>query len=184
VIWNYAPDIVGPEGVDLARVADVSGIAIEPKFDAVPMNVTSELTKDTMKIDAQSWQPRFVVASKDVDVVARYEATGEVSAAARPLRKGVSIYTATPRWSVSLLCEIAGRAGVHLYRNTPGMTAVVGRYLIVHTKEQRVHQFAWPKPCASVERLMPPYPMPLECNGENVWTDKLPANTTALYRCE
>ncbi len=184
VVWNYAPDLIGPDGVDLARIEDITGIAAEPKFDSAPMTLTSDMSKEPMRIDDQSWQPRFVVTGKDVDVVARYEATGEIAAAARPWRKGVSIYSAMPRLSVPVLCEIASRAGVHLYRDTSGMVGVVGRYLIAHVGESRPLQFAWPRPCTTVERVQPPYPIPLECNGKNIWTDKPFPNSTVVYRCE
>ena len=184
VIWNYAPGIAGPEGIDAARIGAVTGIEVEPKFDDAPMTLVSELSKETMEMDPKSWRPRFVVTSSDVDVVARYQATGEVSAAAKPAGKGVSLYTATPRLPVGLLREVCRRAGVHLYRDTPGMTGVVGRYLIVHAKEAGKHEFTWPADCEMIERIIPPNKLPIPIKTRPQWSDTLPANTTAIYRCE
>ena len=41
------------------------------------------------------------------------------------------------------LRDLSARAGVHLYRDTPGMTGVVGHHLIVHTNEAGSHRLAW-----------------------------------------
>jgi len=183
VVWNYAPDFIGPDGLDPGRIEAVTGIAVEAKFDDAPMNIKSALTDEMLEIDPNGWRPRFVVTSKDVDVVARYEATGEVSAAARQLGKGVSLYTATPRLPVGLMREVCHRAGVHLYRDTPGMTAVVGPYLFFHTDEEATHTFAWPGECGSVTRLVPSRATPMPLKEGSEWTDRLPAHTTALYLC-
>ena len=184
VVWNYAPGIVGPEGFDVARIGEITGIRVEAKFDDVPMVIASELSDEVQLIDRESWLPRFVVTSTDVDVVARYQETGEVSAAAKAVGRGVSLYTATPRLPVGLLRKVCARAGVHLYRDTPGMTGVVGRYLIVHTSEAGTHEFSWPDECRAVARIVPfaLYPMLLE--SDRTWRDALPANATAVYYCE
>jgi len=201
IIWNFAPDIIGPNGIDFARIAAVTGMQVEAKADTVPMSIVSEPTGEIQSIDRHSWLPRFVVASeKGVDVVARYQTTGEVSAAARPAGAGVSLYTATPRLPVGLLREVFKRAGVHLYQSRPGMTGVVGPYLIVHTDGglpdetideiladmlgDRVHEFFWTQPCQSVIRIVPYRPWPMRLEDGNTWLDTLPGCTTAIYRCE
>jgi hypothetical protein len=184
VIWNYAPDIVGPDGIDMRRISERTGIQVAAKADSVPMTIVSEITKELTAMDPQSWRPRFVVTSTGVDIVACYQETGEVSAAARPAGKGVSLYTATPRLPVGLLRAVCSRAGVHLYRNTPGMTGVVGRYLIIHTEAEGVHEFCWPWECRVVERLVPPAAYSMTIESGRTWSDRLPAKTTAIYRCE
>jgi hypothetical protein len=183
VVWNYAPDLIGSDGLDLARIKEVTGIAVDAKFDDVPITIKSELTKETIEIESKGWHPRFVVTSTGVDVVARYQATGEVSAAACPLRKGVSLYTATPRLPVGLMQEICRRAGVHLYRDTPGMTGVIGPYLVVHTEQSGTNAFSWPGECGEVLRLVPPRAMPMQLKEGREWNDQLQANTTAIYLC-
>jgi len=184
IVWNYAPDLIGPDGLDLARIEQATGIAVDMKLDDVPITIKSELTQETAEIEPKGWRPRFVVTSTGVDVVARYEATGEVSAAACPLSKGVSIYTATPRLPVGLMREVCRRAGVHLYRDTPGMTGVMGQYLVIHTDQQATHAFSWPVPCREVQRIVPPRAMPMRLKDDQEWTDQLPANTTVIYRLE
>jgi hypothetical protein len=183
IVWNYAPDLIGPYGLDLARIEQATGIAVDMKLDDVPIAIKSELTQETAEIEPKGWRPRFVVTSTGVDVVARYAATGEVSAAACPLSKGVSIYTATPRLPVGLMREVCRRADVHLYRDTPGMTGVMGQYLVIHTEQQAVHTLSWPSPCKEVQRLVPPRAAPMTLKDSCEWNDKLPANTTAIYLC-
>lgn len=199
LIWNYAPDIIGPNGIDFRRISARTGIAIEAKADNVPISIVSELSNETQTIDRQSWRPRFVVTAQDgIDVVARYRATGEVSAAARPAQRGVSLYTGTPRLPVGLLREVFRRAGVHLYHDRPGMTGVFGPYIVVHadvdlqdeTVEDiladilgdKVHTFAWPQPCRSVTRLVPHRPWPIRLDNPQTWRDTLAGKTTAIYK--
>ncbi len=183
IVWTYAPDIVGPHGIDCRRIGDITGIAVEPRSDDTPMTISSALTDEEIAIDPSSWNPRFVVTAKEMDVVARYKATNEVSAAARPMRNGVSVYTATPRLPVGLMRTICARAGVHLYRNTPGMTGVAGHYLIVHTENEGMHTFQWPHPCHTVERIAPPKRSAVPVDADRRWSDVLPARTTAIYAC-
>ena len=201
VIWTYAPDVAGPAGIDFARIGAVTGIPVEARDDAVPVGIVSELTGETHAVGHCRWRPRFVVADEaGIDVVARYAATGEVSAAARPMGKGVSLYTATPRLPRGLLREVFRRAGVHLYHDRPDMTGVAGPYLIVHTdgglpdetideivadmRGERVRTFSWPKPCRRVTRLAPFRQWPLRPDGDTTWRDALPGGATALYRCD
>jgi len=183
VVWTYAPGIAAPDALDPGRIAEVTGIRVAPKFDDVPTVIVSEITGETVAIDAQPWRPRFVVTDEGIDVVARYEETGEVSAAARPYHGGVSLYTATPRLPVGLLREICVRAGVHLYRDTPGMAAPVGDYLFIHTDRPATHTFSWPTPPPAVERIAPSGPafVPLNEDAPHQWVDQLPGNTTAIY---
>ena len=116
VIWTYAPDIIGPNGPDVRRIGAMTGFRIDVTADKTPIAITSALTDEAITIDGSSWRPRFVVAPDEgIDVVARYTATGEISAAACPLGRGVSLYTATPRLTIGLLREVFRRAGVHLY---------------------------------------------------------------------
>ncbi len=201
VIWTYAPDLIGPAGIDYTRLSAITGLPIEVKADNTPMTIVSELTGGVTHIDATSWRPRFIVGEEHGgDVVARYQATGEISAAAIPRGAGVSLYTATPRLSTELLREIFHRAGVHFYQFPPGMTGVVGPYLIVHTeggltdetiddiiadmRGPRVHSFEWPTPCQSVTRVIPHRPWPYALKDGRTWVDTLPGCATAIYQCK
>ena len=183
VVWTYAPNIATTDALDPDRIAEATGIHVAPKFDDVSTVIISEITDETASIDPQAWRPRFIVTDENIDVVARYKATGEVSAAARPYKGGISLYTATPRLPVGLLREICLRARVHLYRDTPGMTTPVGDYLFVHTDHPATHTFSWPTPPPAVERVTPhgPAPVPLDPDHPNQWTDTLPGNCTAIY---
>ncbi len=99
------------------------------------------------------------------------------------MNKGISVYSATPRMPATLLRWICERSGVHFYRNTPGMTAVVGDYLFVHTGEEAgEHEFQWHRACESIERLATYSARPL-AKQTSVWRDTLEARTTAIYRC-
>lgn len=196
VIWTYAPDIAGPKGIDLARLSRRTGFPVEARFDDAPIRIVSESSGEVCCIDAKPWAPRFIIAEAQAgthEVLARYapeggadKGVGEVCAAARPARNGIVVYTAVPRLPVPLLRTICERSGIHLYRDTPGMTGVVGRYLLVHTSaadapvvEQRFH---WPIEAREIRRLVPgkrpsPYSRPIA-----EIRDALPGRITAIYR--
>lgn len=182
VLWMYAPNIVGPAGPDAARISDITGIALRAAFDEVRMCIRTEQGNEQLLLGPESWQPRFVVASTDIEVLCRYADTNEVSAAAKPIGRGLSIYSATPRLPVSVLRSICERAGIHLYRNTPGMTGVIGDYLVVHTETAATHHFRWPSTCRTIQRLVPYSSTPI-ARETNAWSDVLPELTTAIYLC-
>lgn len=182
VLWCYAPDVFGPDGPDPDRISAATQIAVEPRFDQVPMRLKSTVSDESIAIDEKSWQPRFVVTDPDAEVLATYSETDEVCAAMKVLESGVSVYTGAPRLPRGVLRHICERAGVHLYRDSPGMTAVLGEYLVIHTDDAREHEFRWPVKCETVERVLPYRQTPLK-RDVAVWTDKLPARYTAIYRC-
>ncbi|MBI5090865.1 MAG: beta-galactosidase [Candidatus Hydrogenedentes bacterium] len=182
VVWNYAPDVAGPEGLDTARIAAITGIQVEATLDDVSSTFMSEVSDETWSFEKKSWNPRFHITSTDVHVLARFQQNHEVCAAARPLGGGVSVYTAVPRLPVGMLRWICQQSGVQLYRNTPGMTGVVGDYLVVHTDGSGPHELRWPRECDTIERLVPFTSYPV-ARSTDIWADVLPGNTTALYLC-
>lgn len=181
VVFNYAPDIVGPDGIDLNRIKALTGMAVEAKSDDVPMTLVSEFSGEEMVVDPQGWRPRLVVTEKGVDVVTRYRDTKEVCAAACKAGNGVSVYTAVPRLPVRVFREICRRAGVHLYRDTPGMTGICGNYLFTHSEGDVRHRFVWPSKALKAERLVPPSYFGFDLDEESAWSDQLAPGTTALY---
>ncbi|MBN2308496.1 MAG: beta-galactosidase [Candidatus Hydrogenedentes bacterium] len=183
VVWNYAPDLCGPDGPDPARIAAATGIDVEPRFDGLPMAGESALTNESAVIDPQSWQPRFVIVDPDAEVLAHYAGTQEACVALKQLDRGVSVYTAMPRVPLDIMRWLCQQAGVHLYRRTPGMTGVVGPYLFVHTDQEREHEFCWPETCRTVERVVPYRRTPVKRDASK-WIQSLPANSTAIYRCQ
>lgn len=183
VVWAFAPDIVGPDGVVCARIAGITGMDTVPKPGTAAMAMAGTIAGEEFTIDGAHSITRFVVTSTDVDIVARYKDTGEIAAAARPLRKGVSVYTAAPFLPVGIMRAICARAGVHLYRDTPGATGVAGHYLFVQTETGGRHTFQWPYPCRTVERIVPPGRGAIAPNADRRWSDTLPARITALYAC-
>jgi len=201
VIWTFAPGIADDTGLSFERIAELTGIPVEAKSGQQPVAFRSELTPENQPVGDAPWPLRFVVTSEEsLDVVARYQATGEVAAAARPYGGGVSLYTAVPRLPIGLLREIFQRAHVHLYRDQPGMTAIAGPYLIAHTemglpddtmdeivadaRAERYHRFSWPTPPHQVIRLVPGTAGPLRPDEEGHWADRLAPGQTVIYRCE
>lgn len=183
VVWNYAPDVIGPEGIDAQRISDITGIAIEVRSGDAPATLSSALTDEELPVDPIDGCLHFVVVDKQIDVVARYKDTGDTAAAARPIRNGVSLYTAVPVLPVGLMRTICARAGVHLYRNTPGATGVAGHYLFIDTEHEGAHTFQWPYTCRTVERIVPPSRAAIAADADHRWSDVLSPHTTALYAC-
>lgn len=187
VIWCYAPGILGPDGLDPARLQKTTGFQVEARFDETPIRLTETFTNETRDIDTAPWQPRFVITGPETDVIARYAGTDEIAAAAHPAGMGVFIYTAVPRLSVGTLREICRRSGVFFYRDTPGMTGVAGQYLVVHTEDspgdQEVHLF-WPKDSIGALRVAPAPVYQFTPGKDRRIKDFLPGKSTGIYRFE
>lgn len=183
IVWVFAPGIYVDGHVDSKGVAAVTGINVEPRFDNVPMRIICDRTGESLDLGTHGWSPRFVVTDAQAEALCTYEATGEVSAAATSFQGGVSVYTATPRLPVELLRWICRNSGVHLYRDTPGMAAVAGDYLFVHTGRAGEHEFSWPRTCSSIRRVVPQSTFPL-ARDSRTWSDLLPKSVTAVYECE
>lgn len=182
VVYSFAPDIWGPNGADPKRVGDSTGMSVAILSAQGPIAVRSEVTEESWKLDAESWELRFAIAESDLlHPIARYIESGMPATAATPRGGGIVVYTAVPRLPVGILRWICANSGVHLYRDTPGMTARFGPYLAIHTDEQGTHRMSLPSKVKGVERIVPASRGQAfaETSG---WSDTLPANTTAIYR--
>lgn len=187
VVWTYADGVVGSKAPDPGRIAALTGFPVAARFDDVPMRIVNELSGEVCVIDEQSWQPRFVLPGPETDPLARYETTGEICAAARPMGRGVAVYTAAPRLPVGLLRTICARSGVHLYRDTPGMTGVVGPYLFLHTAADPLegdHRLTWPQRVGYVARIVPYSSLPAYPDAGGGLRAHLKGRETYIYRFE
>jgi hypothetical protein len=181
VVWTFAPGLCSSDGLDVARIEEITGIEVTPTRAEGPFTIVSAVTPEKVPFDTD-WQPRFAVKSTDVHTIATYQESGDVAAAARPFKGGVSVYTAVPRLPVETLKWVCRNSGVHFYRDSPGMVGVVGPYLIVHTDAETTERFHWPQELKTVERLIPYSEFPV-ATETYTWTDTLPAKSTVIYRC-
>lgn len=181
VVWTMAPGIIRPDGPDPARIAETCGIEVARREDDTPMRFDIVPTSESFELDPAPWRARFVVTDPDVDVLARYSETGEVYCAAKPVRGGVSVYTAGPRLSRDLLRWMAERSGIRPLLDGPGVCYPVGPYLIVHTETEGTFSFRLPEPAAVVERIVP-YQTDAIARNTATWSEPLPGETTVLYR--
>lgn len=182
VAVTYAPNIIGPNGTDMEHMERFVKMGLEARLDEGRLSFESIDTGEVVDIADVMISPRIIVRAKDVHVLAKYSGTDDVAAAARPEGKGVMVYTGVPRLSVGLLRLLCTRSGVHLYTDAPGMTAVVGDYLIIHTGAAAKVRFQWPHECQTIERLVPYSSLAIASNSQT-WTDTLEQNTTAIYHC-
>lgn len=181
VIWTFAPGIAGGRELDLLRISDLTGFTTKSLSRSGPFALLSTMTDERVQFD-HDWQPRLrVEESSSMQILARYEGSEEAAAAAMPIGGGASVYTAVPRLPVGLLRWICRNSGVHFYRESPGMTGVIGPYLVVHTGDAVTERFRWPRPVATVERLVPYRTLPVATDTQ-VWRDELPQNSTVIYR--
>jgi hypothetical protein len=183
IVYVYAPGVIGPNGPDASRIASTTGLAIETQMDPKSTSIVSPITNERVDFDSPVTNPRFVVASKDIHVLATYEDSGEVAAAAHPVDKGVVVYTAVPRLPVGLLRWLAERSLVHLYSDKPVALSVAEDYLFVHADTPGPITFTWPKAVTAVERIVP-YGRFTISEGEKSWNDALVAGTTFVYKCD
>ncbi|MCP4642253.1 MAG: hypothetical protein GY851_17545 [bacterium] len=182
VVWTYAPDIWGPDGADAARIVAACGMAVEPEFGAGSPNVDSIITGETIDLGKVAWTPRFVVTDSDAQPIGVYSDTKDVSIAAKRVGNGLSVYAGVPRLRVGMLRWMAEGAGVHLYRDTPGMTGVVGDYLVVHAESKGTHALGWPRHSRTVERLVPFAGQPV-ARDASAWQVEMDRGDTAVFRC-
>ncbi len=181
VIWTFAPGVAETRELDLSRVEALTGIETTTMERSGPFSIFSTVTDERVQFE-HDWQPRLrIEESGNMQILARYEGAEEAAAAARPMGDGASVYSAVPRLPVGLLRWICRNSGVHFYRESPGMTGVVGPYLIVHTSSAITERFRWPEPATTIDRLIPYSPLPIATDTQ-VWRDDLPANTTVIYR--
>jgi hypothetical protein len=183
VVWTYAPDLVGPNGPDPARMEAITGMPIAAKAMPGPLTLESKATQESWTIEQPEWDLRFYVSdARNANIMAVYKDTGDVAVAATPMGNGVSVYAAVPRVPVGLLRVMCEKTGVHIYTAAPCMTGVIGQYFIVHTGEGGQYQFRWPTACSTVERVVPSSTFPFALDS-NRWGDILPPHSTAIYRC-
>jgi hypothetical protein len=185
VVWCYAPDLVGPDGPDPARIQKSTGFNVEARFDETPIHIVDAFTKERFEVDASPWKPRFVLPGPESDVLARYADTDEICAAAHQAGKGVAIYTAVPRLPLSLMRLIVQRSGVQFHRDTPGMTGIAGNYLFLHgsDSEEIVH-FSRLAPSSGLLRILPPATRPMFLDKKGIAADQVLPKTTNIYRFE
>lgn len=182
VVYSFAPDIWGPSGADPNRIGEMTGMSVRVLSAQRPVAVRSEVTDESWKLEAGSWDLQFAIAeSESLHPIARYIESGMPAAAATPRGGGIAVYTAVPRLPVGILRWICANSGVHLYRDTPGMIARFGPYLAIHTDEYGTHRMSLPSKVRSVERIVPPSRRTV-FSDTAAWSDTLPANTTAIYR--
>ncbi|NUM53254.1 MAG: hypothetical protein HUU46_06395 [Candidatus Hydrogenedentes bacterium] len=181
VVWTFAPDVSGENGVDVARIRAATGFNVSARDAAGPIHVQSEVTQETWTLEG-NWNLKFEISNRDdMHVIARFKDSNAIAVAATPLKGGVSVYAAVPRLPVGVLRWIGANTFVHFCRDTPGMVGLFGPYFVVHTSDARRHTFALPDKVRAVERLVPFQSIPC-ATDTNTWQDDLPANTTAIYR--
>jgi hypothetical protein len=182
VIYCFAPNIWGPNGADANRISDSTGMTVSVSSGQGAVAVKSEVTDESWTLESGPWELRFTIAeSEALHPIARYVDSGTLAAAAMPQGGGVVVYTAVPRLPVGVLRWICANSGVHLYRDTPGMTALFGPYFAIHTQAEGTHRFSLPFKVRKVERVVPALRRPAFSDTAE-WSDTLPANSTAIYR--
>ncbi|MFP4499920.1 MAG: beta-galactosidase [Candidatus Hydrogenedentota bacterium] len=187
VVYTYAAGAWSPEhGIDLARIQDHTGFRVAARWDRAARTAEFANSDKPTPIDLNNWLPRLIIVDlpEGATPLARYLPTENTAMAIRPEGNGHVVYSALPRVPVGLMRTLCKQAGVHLYRDPPGMVGVAGPYLITHTAtpepapDLTLH---WPAPVGGVRRLVPlsRYPIPV---SEHTWQDILPPGISGVYR--
>jgi hypothetical protein len=187
VVYTYAAHLLDAEGhIDLGRASRALGFPLEARWDEAPLILVFDKELKQTQTTTKGWMPRLIISESSGSdlVIGRYAATEEGAVAVRTQGMGRVVYTALPRLSAEVLREFAREANVHLYRDPPGMVAVVGNYLLTHTADTDggvdLH-FRWPAPMNGLTRLAPPVRFPLSFDAQQ-WRDVLPPRVTGVYR--
>lgn len=150
ILWFYAPDYVGRDGLSAARIAAITGMAVEAldgreqmAAAVVPSGhpLSAGLDDDdtlaargftvpaTVRLHPTEFGPRFRITDADAAVIARF-ADGQGALAARDFGDWKSVYSVVPRLEAPLLRNILRWAGVHVYTEAP-VTLDANRHVIV-----------------------------------------------------
>lgn len=130
LVWMYAPGIFADGNYSLENVTKLIGINL--KND--PAASGKIVLADGEEFDAQHdhLNPSFQVVDSEVEVLARYVSGGGVAVAAKKVAGYTSVYSGVLQLPVSLLRELARRAGVHIYCESGDIVAADGGLLSVH----------------------------------------------------
>ncbi len=194
VLYTHAAGMINDSQFNTTQMTELSGMPVLQMKNPVPVHLQVEGEDVVHNIDNNSWEPGFYIdlsenlqESSNIEILCRYAENDEISAAVRAHGEGRIAYTATPRLPVSALQRLCDLAGVHRFRDTPGMVGIVGAYLIVHMEISDVPQpirLSMPGILRDVHRVAPSVEgMEIEIiNGITTWSDTLLGGATGIYQ--
>jgi hypothetical protein len=193
LLWFYAPDGVGEDGADAARISEITGIRIA-RCDCVrPLQITS--CDETVPCDldlrrqyndlyymfeqldcgkAQRFAPTFEVTDEDAHALGRYVDTEMVAVAYKKMENWTSWYSAVPLADAATLRAIFRLSGAHIYSDGEDSLLVGSGLVCIHTAQGGPREITL-KNGRKVSLYIPPaetYFLDGE-SGELVWPVKL-----------
>ncbi|MGQ9454524.1 MAG: beta-galactosidase [Armatimonadota bacterium] len=130
LVWMYAPGIFADGSYSLENVIKLVGINL--KEDSAASGKIVLVNGEEFDAQHEHLNPSFQAVDPEVEILARYASGGGVAVAARKFAGYTSVYSGVLQLPVSLLCELARRAGVHIYCESGHVVAADDGLVAVH----------------------------------------------------
>lgn len=146
VVWMYAPGIVRDGALDTKHVQEVTGVRVEEIGDG-DGNLTVEGTGDAFSAGHRHLSPTLAVADDHAEVLARYASGKRAAIAAKDMGDWTSVYCGALQMPVSLLRDLAERAGVHIYSDEGDIVTAGNGFVGIHASHSGRKTLRMPTAC-------------------------------------
>lgn len=133
-IWQYAPGIIGPTGVDPKRCAKVTGIHVgiqDGRMGSQGEGQFADLRWGWMEDHVVS--PRLFVQDEEAEVIGRYLSDGLISAARKRVGQHESVLLTDFHLETGILRLLFEKAGAHIWTRNDEVLYTDGVTLMVHS---------------------------------------------------
>ncbi|MBR6587982.1 MAG: hypothetical protein IKK82_11250, partial [Kiritimatiellae bacterium] len=131
IVWTYAPGYVSRGGNSVSSMKELTGMDFEKCQDGMDSRITSS-DGAALGGTGHPVTPLFKVKG-DVEVLGRY-ANGDCAVAAMKTGKAESIFYGSYYLELPVLCDIAKRAGVHIYSTATDPMEANGDFVTLHAR--------------------------------------------------
>ena len=142
-VWMYAPGLIGPQGVDINRSIQLTGIQLAIKDG-------SQGSEGMGPLADQHWgafispspstqgkyfnaSPRLIVTDKNAEPLGKYGEDGLISAARVQTGKHRSVFLGSMTATPTLLMRLFEQAGAHIWTRDGSVVQTDGTFLMIHS---------------------------------------------------
>jgi hypothetical protein len=154
-LFMYAPGYIDGNTLSVETISETVGMAvrrIEPRTGAV-VDAPGKTFPNAASMPApagaySALTPSFAVDDAGAQTLATYAVGGEVAVASKPLGEGLSVYSGALVLPAGILCELARKAGVHLYSEQGDIVMAGGGWVALHATEAGTRTIRLPRAVA------------------------------------
>jgi hypothetical protein len=138
LVWFYAPGYSDATTLNVARIAELTGIRIAPTTQRSAPVIVLALPHDTTTtytVGKEPLGPLFRVDDSEAEPYGRYAESGEVAVARKRMPDHTSWYVALPNTGLEPMGYILQNSDAHVYSYQGDVVYSGGGILVVHTKD-------------------------------------------------